>query len=249
MRDWNNFHGCEKLSDVECIDFLKHLEDSKRIDTEEGSFLHNQYIRELMNKRGLSVRTLDPFNGSIIFYNINNLKTLYNDIKSHPTSLLMCWGMRLEQCKRWIETIENEKYIEISIDGTLKTLDMIEDKILRSESIIDVIGIIISNMLSLLLTPNKNTLNLVFKDVMFSNDLGVCTLSLHELMLNWLKGNLIEYKQDNKIYIYSAKINRLSFTYEWKGYCNVPTEGKSKTYGKNSINIISNFIRKGKDEI
>lgn len=239
MRNWNVFHGCERLSDVECIEFLKHLEDSGRVDTDEGKFLHNQYMRELMYIRGINVNTLEPENGSYEFYNIENLKRKYEGIKDNPTSLYMAWYMRVESYKHWMNVV-NETPIPFSIFGATKVIDILRKPILNFSSIEHFVNIIIKNKYYILLAGDNEILNKVYDDVIFKKNDVFHNLSLCKLLTLWCNADAIEKHQcGDDVYIYKANIYNLSFKYKWNGYCCSCglVSDESKTTGKQWINM------------
>jgi hypothetical protein len=214
MRDWNNFHGCEKLSDVECIDFLKHLEDSKRIDTEEGSFLHNQYIRELMNKRGLSVRTLDPTHGAMNYYNLQSLTNKHDDVNKsmHPG---MCKGYALMSIRADIKAVE-EPYIPLQINGLQACLNQLHKILSNTVFISDIANLIANNKYAILLVGDEDLLSKNYRDSFIKYD-----INLGRVVRRWCNRIAIEeHTCGNDVYIYGIEnIRNLSFLYKWRGYC------------------------------
>lgn len=248
MRNWNNFYGCESLSDIECIEFLSHLEDSGIINTNDGSFLHNQYMRELMNIRGIEIGTLEPSNGASGFYNINNITSQYNEIKNNPTSLLMAWYMRVNSYEYWIKVIK-EPYIPLRINVMKSNMDSIYANLKNQRYIKDIINILIKNRYDILLVGDKELLDKKYIDMVFKKSNKEYDINLCNILSYWCNGNATEkHICGSNVFIYNANIFNLSFKYEWKGYC--PScglvQGVSKTYGKYWINMNdkprSNFL-------
>jgi hypothetical protein len=214
MRDWGNFHGCEKLSDVECIDFLKHLEDSKRIDTEEGSFLHNQYIRELMYSRGLSVRTLDPTHGAMNYYNLQSLTSKHDDVNKsmHPG---MCKGYALMSIRADIKAVE-EPYIPLQINGLQACLNQLHKILSNTVFISDIADLIANNKYAILLVGDNELLDKNYSDIYIKYG-----INLRKILQRWCNGIAIEkHTCGGDVHVYGVtSVRNLSFLYKWRGYC------------------------------
>jgi len=193
MRDWNNFHGCEKLSDEECIDFLKYLEESGRINTDEGAFLHNQYMRELMYIRGLSVRTLDPTHGAMNYYNLHNLTIKYDDIKA-----------------------VEEPYIPLEIIGLQACLYQLYKILSDTIFIADIADLIANNKYAILLVGDEGLLRKNYRDIYIKYD-----INLRKILQRWCNRIAIEkHTCGNDVYVYGVKdVRNLGFLYKWRGYC------------------------------
>jgi len=239
MYNWEEFYGCIDLGENDIIDFLLYMENSERMNTDEGKFLHNQYMRELMLLKGININTLEPTNGNINFYNLRNLKSEYDCIKNNPTSLLMAWKMRVDSYKHWIKLID-EPYIPLRINSMKDGLNIIYKNINNVIYIEDVIDIIVENMWSIILISDKVLLNKKYNDVVFKNNNREYDMTLHKILKLWCNGDAVEKHECGKdIYVYNANILNLSFKYKWKGYCISCglVEGESTTSNKLWINM------------
>ena len=209
MNKWDKFFGCMLLSKNEMIDFLLYIENSDRMKTEEGKFLHYQYLRELMSSQYIGKGRLSPENGALNYYNIDSItrKLKWMDKNLHSFSRMAIPAMEksLEIVKNmytedwYSETFLTDRYTDEPIDGGFG--DIVETLVEKKQS---------------LLLSNHNILYKKFPlDVYIMKGDKTYSPSTFKLLIGWCHN---EYKVDD-IYVYQANVlSPLSFKFNWKGY-------------------------------
>lgn len=215
MVDWNNFHGCKKLYYDECVYFLIHLENSGRIETEEGSFLHNQYIRELLSERGIKVNTLPPRRESMTYYNPDRLRSEIKDIENNYKGSLLTKGYKIMSFRSALEAAE-ERPVSVSITDMKKTVQHLRHHLMSNKWIENVIRNIVFDKLSILMLGDYELLNKTYVDNFVRYD-----IRLYDILERWLNGEAMEnHDCGDCVYVYGiTEVKELSCIYKWRGYC------------------------------
>jgi len=231
MRNWDDFYGCEKLSIDENISFLLYLENSNRIKTKEGKFLHYQYLRYLLKRQGCLVKNyLPPEHGSFYYYTISNLQIEIDKIKkSHGWSRML-----IPTYRRYIDIINNiyteEWYSTTKITDAYNSI-----KPLKYSKFSDVIESAVDNYYNMLLI-NYEIINKRFDDAYIKKNGKVKYLSVKELFSGWYNN---KYRIDNT-YLYQMEVKPLLMNFKWVGYSNYYrkiTKGISKIDSMEWLNI------------
>jgi len=211
MYDWKNFHGCRKLSIKDNIDFLYYLENDDRIYTDEGKFLHYQYLRELLSRQELIFGGLDCERGSFQYYTIDRLKLEIEKIKKTRN---LGW-MLIPTYECYIETIKNmylEEWYNICIITDASIVETFPIDI--SDGIEDNMDIFVRNHFNLLLMNSPIT-HMTSDEIFIEKSDKIELIPFKRLFAGWYND---KYKIDN-IYLYQMKVNSIAMNFEWTGYC------------------------------
>jgi len=231
MSKWDEFNGCMLLKVNDMIDFILYLENSERMKTEEGKFLHYQYVRELRSQQSIGNGRLHPENGTLNYYNIDNLQEKLKWMREN----LRRWSrMAITPMERSINVVKNmynENWYSETYLSDLYTNETIEGGF---KGIVD---ILVDKKIGLLLS-NHDILKKQFSDEVFIKKNGkTLAPSVYELLAGWCND---DYQVDN-IYVYQATVlSPLSFKFDWKGYNTVTKrieEGKSTINSMRWLNI------------
>ena len=211
MCKWKDFHGCIPLDVKENISFLKYIENSDRINTEEGKFLHYQYLIELMSRQGLTDNTLPSSNGSYLFYSIEHLQNKIDGIKKRTG-----WSrMMIPALIRYIKTIENmynEEWYNTSI--ITNAFDQLKDfEFNPDDNIKNIVKFLIDNLFNLMITNNDVIYN-TFGDAYIKKEIKFKLLTIKELLSGWYNN---KYKFDN-MYLFNMDIKPFSMEFQYTGY-------------------------------
>ena len=211
MSRWDNFYGCARLTIDKTVNFLLYLESSERIKTEDGKFLHYQYLRDLLDRKGIVNGRLYVDEGNYTYFTIDNMKKEIDRVmKLHGMVRMLI--PKYEACIKTLETMYTEDWYSLTIMSD--AIEKLSDEDITIEGSIEpIMSDMIKYYFELLITDDYIS-DMELDDLFIKKSGKTEYLKTHELFTGWYHG---KYRLDN-IYLYQMDVKSFSMKFDWKGF-------------------------------